>query len=60
MQTQHFFDLPRERQQEVAHAASNNPQRGWSAVGVEQTSGLYSRETGRPVTELKDAKVSSN
>ncbi|TVY56207.1 Gibberellin 2-beta-dioxygenase 8 [Lachnellula cervina] len=54
--THEFFALPRNRQKEVEHLASDNPQRGWSAVGVEQTSGLYSREIGRPVDELKDAK----
>ena len=56
-QTKDFFTLPRDTQKVVQHQASDNPQRGWSSIGMEQTSHLYGRNSDRPDGEHKDCKV---
>lgn len=55
IQNERFFALEPQWKLAISHPSGPSPQRGWSCVGAEKTSRLFSR--GQASIDLTDARV---
>lgn len=55
VQNEQFFSIGPHEKLAIAHPPGPSPQRGWSCVGAEKTSRLFSR--GKASIDLTDARV---
>lgn len=59
-QADQFFQMPQESKEGIANVAGPAPQRGWSHLGAESSSSLYSKLIkGKTSTGLSDSRVST-